>query len=263
MRSYVKRHPLLLYLVLTFAWFWSSIALNYTKQFRFWSLMVGALAPTICSVTVIGISEGEDAVRGLVRRLWKWQVGWKWYPIALGLPVAEGLFAVGVASAFGVFKLARINLDMLRTTLPAFWIVFLFAAGEELGWRGYALPRLLTRHNAVLASFILGMIHAVWHWPLFLPHSYLSDIPIIPWTVSIAAEAIVFTWIYRNTGGSVLLAALFHGMQNLVQTLFDGIDPLWMPRYRSAIDVVVAIIIVFVAGTELMRRARGTDIALS
>jgi hypothetical protein len=61
----------------------------------------------------------------------------------------------------------------------------------------------------------------------------------------------------------VMLPALFHGMQNLVQTLFDGIDPLWMPRYRSTIDVVVSIIIVLVAGTELMRRARGTDTALS
>ena len=259
----VKQHSLLLYFVLAFAWWWSCIALNYTKRFHFWSMMVGALAPAISALTITCISEGEDALRELVRRLGKWRVGWKWYGIVFGLPVAEGLFAVGVASLFGVFRLARINMDMLRATLPGFWIVFLFAAGEELGWRGYALPRLLARYTAVVASLLLGTIHAVWHWPLFLPHSYLSDVPIVPWTVSIAAEAIVLTWIFRNTGGSVLMAALFHGMENIAQTLFDGIDPLWMPRYRSTIDVVLAIIIVLVAGTELTGRARRADTALS
>jgi membrane protease YdiL (CAAX protease family) len=235
MRAFVKRHSLLLYFVFAFLWFWGSIALNYTKQFRFWSLMVGALAPTICAVTVIGISEGEDAVRGLVRRLWKWRVGWRWYGIAVGLPVAEALIAVGIASWLGVFKPARINLEMLRATLPGFWIVFLFAECEELGWRGYALPRLLDRQNAVIASLILGTIHAVWHWPLvLLPHQYMSDIPVLPFTGSLAAEAIVFTWIYRNTGGSVMLAAL--------------------PWFRSSTDIFVSVLIVLVAGTELMRK---------
>lgn len=255
MRSLVKRHPLVLYFVLVFLWWWSSIALNYTKQFRFWSLMVGALAPTICAVTVTGISEGENAVRVLVRRLWKWRVGWTWYGIALGLPLVESLVAVGIASWLGVFKLSRINLDMLRATLPGFWTVFLFAEGEELGWRGYALPRLLARQNAVTASLLLGTIHAVWHWPLvLLPHQYMSDIPVLPFTASLAAEAVVFTWIYRNTSGSVMLAALFHGMQNLVQTLFDGIDPRWMPWFRSSIDVLVAIAIVLFAGTTLLAK---------
>src|SRR5271169_4950887 len=255
MRAFVKRHSLLLYFLSAFVWWWSSIALNYTKQFRFWSLMVGALAPTICAVTVIGISEGEEAVRGLVRRLWKWRVGWRWYGIALGLPVAEGLVAVGIAWWLGVFKPARINLDMLRATLPGFWIVFLFAEVEELGWRGYALPRLLARHNAVVASLLLGTIHAVWHWPLILlPHQYMSDLPLLPWTIAVAAGAIVFTWIFLHTGGSVLMAALFHGMTNIAQTLFDGIDPLWMPRLHSSVDVIVAIIIILAAGADLMRK---------
>jgi len=253
LRAFVRRHSLVVYFLFAFAWFWSSIALNNIRQLRFWSLMIGALAPTISALTIIGISEGEPALRELARRLWKWRVGWKWYAIAVGLPIASGLFAASVASAFGVFRLARINMDMLRATLPAFWTVYLFAAGEELGWRGYSLPRLLARHNAVIASLILGTIHAVWHWPLFLPHSYLSDIPIVHWTVSIAAQAIVFTWIFRNTGGSVMMAALLHGTENISQTLFDGIDPLWMPRFRSTIDVAVAIIVVLVAGTELMR----------
>jgi CAAX protease family protein len=252
MRPFVKQHSLLLYFLFAFVWFWSGIALNYTKRFHFWSLLVGALAPAISALTIIGISEGEDALRELVRRLGKWRVGWKWYGVVFGLPVAEGLIAAGVASVFGAFRFARIDMDMLRATLPGSWIVFLFAAGEELGWRGYALPRLLVGHNAVVASLLLGTIHAVWHWPLvLLPHQYLSDVPLVPYTISIAAEAIALTWIFCGTGDSVLMAGLFHGMINIAQTLFEGIDPLWMPRFKSSIDVAVAIIIVVVAGGNL------------
>jgi membrane protease YdiL (CAAX protease family) len=257
MRAFAKQHSLPLYFVFAFAWFWGCIALGLISRFHFWVPLLGALAPTISAVIVTGISEGEAALRELVRRLGKWRVNWKWYLVVFGLPLAEGLLAVGVASRFGAFKLARIDIEMLRATLPAIWIVFLFAAGEELGWRGYALPRLLSRHNATYASVILGTLHTVWHWPLILlPHQYMSDVPLLPWTISIVAEAVVITWIFRNTGGSVLMVALFHGMSNIATTLYDGIDPLWMPRLRSTVSVLVAVIIVLLAGTELMRTER-------
>ena len=59
------------------------------------------------------MAEGEPAVRELGRSLRKWRVGWLWYVVAFGLPVAEALLAVGAASAFGVFKLTRINITMV------------------------------------------------------------------------------------------------------------------------------------------------------
>jgi membrane protease YdiL (CAAX protease family) len=255
MRAFAKQHSLTLYFVLAFAWFWGCIALGFIDRFRFWVPMLGAIAPAISAVIVTSISEGEAEMRNLLGRLGKWRVGWKWYFVALGLPLAGALLAAGVASSFGAFKPARINIDMLRAILPTIWIVFLFAAGEELGWRGYALPRLLSRHNAIYASVILGMLHTVWHWPLILlPHQMLSDIPILPWTISIVAEAVVFTWIFRHTGGSVLMAALYHGMSNVASILYDGIDPAWMPRLRSTISVLVAVTIVLSVGTELMRK---------
>jgi membrane protease YdiL (CAAX protease family) len=191
-----------------------------------------------------------------VRKLRKWRVGWQWYVAAFGIPIAEALLAVGIASTFGAFKIARIDLEMLRASLPGLWIVFLFAAGEELGWRGFALPRLLSRRTAVVASLILGSMHALWHWPLILlPHQWMSDIPVIPWTVSVLAEAFVFTWIVRGTGGSVLLAALFHGMSNIATVFYDGIDPRWMPWLRCGITVLVTVVLIFATGRELGRKA--------
>lgn len=252
MRTFVKRHSLPLYFVLAFAWFWGSLALDRLKPFHFWAPLLGALAPTIAALVITGVGQGEPAVRDLVRRLWKWRVRWTWYLVAFGLPLAEALLAIGIALAFGVFKPARINTDILRASLPALWIVFLFAAGEELGWRGFALPRLLEKNTAILASAILGGLHALWHWPLLLlPHQWLSDVPLLPWTASVIAEAFVFTWIIRGTGGSVLLAALFHGMANIAMVGYDGIDPRWMPWFKAGTTVLVTIVLVLATGREL------------
>ena len=257
MRAFAKQHSLPLYFALAFVWFWSCIALGHIQTFRFWGPLLGALAPALSALVVAGMAEGEPAVRELGRSLGKWRVGWLWYLVAFGLPVAEGLLAVGLASAFGIFKLTRINTEMLRATLPSVWIVFLFAVGEELGWRGFALPRLLAGRNAIYASIILGGLHALWHWPLILlPHQYMSDIPLAPWTASVIAEAVVFTWIARGTGGSVLLAALFHGMVNITTVFYDAVDPHWMPWLRCGITVLVTAVLVLATGRELVRPAR-------
>lgn len=263
MRAFAKQHPLPFYFALGFAWFWGCIALGYLHTFRFWALLVGALAPALSALVVTGMAEGEPGVRELGRSLGKWRVGWPWYVVAFGLPVAEGLLAVGVATAFGVFQFTRISMEMLRASLPSLWIVYLFAAGEELGWRGFALPRLLVGRSAIYASVLLGGMHALWHWPLILlPHQYMSDIPLVPWTASVIAEALVFTWLARGTGGSVLLAAFFHGTVNIAMLFYDGVDPHWMPWLKCGITVLVSIVLVVVTGRELVwQRARRPDAA--
>jgi membrane protease YdiL (CAAX protease family) len=257
MRAFAKRHSLSLYFILAFVWFWGCIALGYIQSFHFWAPLLGAFAPALSALVVTGMAGGEPDVRELGCSLRKWRVGWLWYIVAFGLPVAEALLAVGVASAFGIFKLARINMVMLRATLPSLWVVFLFAAGEELGWRGFALPRLLAGRNAIYASIILGGLHALWHWPLILlPHQYLSDVPVVPWTVSVIAEALVFTWIARGTGGSVLLAAFFHGMVNITMVFYDGVDPHWMPWLKCGITVLVTVVLVLATGRALVTTQR-------
>lgn len=256
MRAFVRRHALPLYFVLTFAWFWTSLALDRLKPLHFWAPLLGAFAPTISAVFISAVTQGETAVRELVRKLGKWRVGWLWYLAAFGIPIAEGLLAVAIASTFGVFHLARINTAILRATLPGLWIAFLFAAGEELGWRGYALPHLLSRYGTIAATVILGCLHALWHWPLILlPHMWLSDVPVLPWTTFVIAEAFFFTWIMRSTG-SVLLAAIFHGMSNTAMAFYDGMDPRWMPALKCGVSVLATVVLVSATGWELTRSQR-------
>jgi membrane protease YdiL (CAAX protease family) len=232
--------------------------LGYLPRFRFWVPILGALAPSISALIVAGIAQGEAGIRELVGRLLRWRVRWYWYLVALGLPILEALVAAGSAAGFGLFKLSRINIDMLRVTWPTLWIVFIFAAAEELGWRGFVLPRLLDRYPAITASLILGTIHTIWHWPLILlPHQYMSDIPVVPWTIAIVAEAVVLTWIFRNTGYSVLMVALEHGMNNIISIFYDGIDKAWMPWFRMSVAVATTCIVVSAFGKDLKRKQAG------
>jgi len=94
----LKRNALLLYFTLAFASFWVSLALAPVASMLPY---LGALAPGVAAVVVCGFTEGEPAVRALVRRLGKWRVGPQWYLAAFGLPVLEGMLAIGIASALG------------------------------------------------------------------------------------------------------------------------------------------------------------------
>jgi CAAX protease family protein len=245
--------PLLAYLVLTFAVFWGCIALGFIDQLHFWVPILGALAPAIAALVVTGLSSGEIAVRVLLQKLVKWRCAPVWYLVALGLPACEGLASLRLAMSLGVSRATPVAaLRPLGAMLPALWVVFLFAAVEELGWRGYALPRLLASRSAIVASVIVGSIHEVWHWPLILlPHQFLSGVPILAHAVSVVAEAIVLTWVFRSTGGSVLMVALFHGSSNIAMALYDAIDPRWMPWFKSVMTLVVSMVLLAIVGPRL------------
>lgn len=258
MTAWAKRNALAAYFIISFAVFWSCIGLGLLERFRFWLPVLGAFAPALAACMVSGWTEGEAGVRTLIGRLGKWRCGPLWYLAAFGLPLAEGLTAVAVATLFQASSGSlRSTVADLGTLLPAFWIVFLFAAGEEIGWRGFALTRLLETHDGLTASVMLGSAHALWHWPLILlPNQWLSAVPLAPYTVAVVAEAIVFTWIARNTNGSLLLAAVFHGMSNVAMVFYEVIDDVWMPWLKCGISVGVGGGVILVAGRRLAPRVR-------
>src|SRR5256712_12125724 len=152
MPNFLRSHLLLLSFVLAFALFWACIGLGFIDRFHFWVPILGAFAPALAAIVVSGFETGEHEVRALLRRLGQWRVGFGWYLVVLGLPFAEDLFAAGLASVTGVFSAARI--PPILPVLPAMWVVFLFAAGEGVGGRGFVLRRLLAPRTALAASLM-------------------------------------------------------------------------------------------------------------
>jgi membrane protease YdiL (CAAX protease family) len=134
---------------------------------------------------------------------------------------------------------------------------FLIALGEEPGFRGFALPRLLVGRSALAASLILGVLHAIWHIPLFI---FGSDPPII--AVMVISGAVINTWLFNNTRGSVFLAMLLHASINLMVGIFNpwfsGADAERHLVMQAVVFVAVAVLLPILTGKELGRKPEAT-----
>jgi membrane protease YdiL (CAAX protease family) len=163
-------------------------------------------------------TEGRAGVRRLLGQLVLWRVGIRWYLFALiGVPL---MMLVGTMIYSGELP----NLGALGG--PSYLLLYLvnFALVvvlggplfEEIGWRGFALPRMEPLHGPLLASVILGVLWALWHLPEFLVPSWAAPsgggdiLGITLFTITAIVISIVTTWVFNNTQASVLLAILVH-----------------------------------------------------
>jgi membrane protease YdiL (CAAX protease family) len=186
------------------------------------------LGPTLAAFVVTAATEGREGVRRLLRRILLWRVGLRWYLFVLaGIPAIVLLCAVVVPGAPASFEVSAVPPALFLYVVAGPF--FLFAGGpvfEEIGWRGFALPRLQRVHGPLVGSVVLGGLWALWHLPLFLipdwdtPHGSPLDVALF--VLLAVGIAVVFTWVFNNTGGSVLLAILAHGSLNMgVATAYD------------------------------------------
>jgi membrane protease YdiL (CAAX protease family) len=168
---------------------------------------LAVFSPTIAAVLAARREGGWPAVRAVMRGFRAWRVRPIWFVLALTLPAL--VYTAGRA----VYALVPGSQDIPWVFLPErpehIAGLFIVPIGEEIGWRGYALPRLLARHGAPRATVILGVLWALWHVPMFVSTgSSLGVVGVM--VLFIAVGNPFFTWFYRRTGGSLLLAVLLH-----------------------------------------------------
>jgi len=179
-------------------------------------VVVSAFGPAVAAWIVTGVVEGRSGVRRWIGRLFRWRVHVGWYLVALLIPfllvvAAYGLYLVAGGSPVEGWE-APSPILVLATVLV---IALLFGGQEELGWRGFALPRLQARYNALVSSLILAVIWTLWHIPnFFLPGTTQSELPWLWYVLLGPAVTMLLTWIFNNTRGSLLPAMLFHGAVN-------------------------------------------------
>ncbi|MFQ3663253.1 MAG: type II CAAX endopeptidase family protein [Chloroflexaceae bacterium] len=143
-------------------------------------------------------------------------------------------------------------------------IMILLTAGplqEEFGWRGYALPRLQRRFNALMSSIILGIVWWLWHFPLvFIPGRFMVNNVLLfgMLMIEIVLMSILFTWIYNNTGGSVLAALLFHTSMNWsIWVLLPGMQVnAVIIGFTSLLLFIIVVIVLSICGVERLVWAR-------
>jgi membrane protease YdiL (CAAX protease family) len=137
-------------------------------------------------------------------------------------------------------------------------LVFAFpnTLGEELGWRGFALPRLQAKYNALVSSTILGLFWGFWHIPLWIAFGQ-TRLPLFIDVVSMVQLAILYTWVYNSTGGSLLLVWLFHVAMTVTQYFLARIPTLTDDILGWGIVVLV---VVMAGARHLSRSSRKQEV---
>jgi membrane protease YdiL (CAAX protease family) len=153
----------------------------------------------------------------LLRRIVLWRVGLVWYLFALiGVPVVMALGTLIVPG--GLASVLGLGPGYVPSYLGSFVLVTILGGPlfEEPGWRGFALPRLQPLHGPLVGTLILGLLWALWHLPEFLVPSWAESsggsgfLDIVKFVVIAITFAIVTTWVFNNTRGSVFMAILVH-----------------------------------------------------
>jgi membrane protease YdiL (CAAX protease family) len=166
---------------------------------------------------------GRPGVRDLGARIVRWRVPVRWWLVAVSPVVFLGLGLIAMAAAgkalpslgdFGRFS-GTPAIGLAGVLL----IIFVGALGEETGWRGYALPQLQRRFSPLASSLILAVLWFGWHLPQFLVIATYRDFAPFQYVgmfLGLACGAVVLTWLYNRSGGSILLVAIWHGLYNFV-----------------------------------------------
>jgi hypothetical protein len=178
---------------------------------------LASFGPSLAAVTITYRDGGVSRVRRLLTGLFRWRVNLVWYAVTLFGPATAGAAAILLEAWLRGGPAISMVEGVWPGILPVFLLVLLLGGplGEETGWRGYALPRLLKRHDPTVSSLLIGVAWWAWHLPLFwVEGSPQSELPLLGFMAQILGTSIIYTWIYRGTGGSVLLPMLFHASGN-------------------------------------------------
>jgi membrane protease YdiL (CAAX protease family) len=224
----VRRQPLIAYFVIAYAVTWfveglfvlsrdgsGLLAFKAPMGFAMATGIATSLGPASAAFIVTGLTEGREGVNRLLRRIVQWRVGIFWFLfILVGLPLIQTVGTIVLPGIWATATPMNIVPELLSYTVFFVWPALIAGGplGEEIGWRGYALPHLQELHGPVKASVILGVLWAFWHLPIWFSGQW--TVPSVPniaaYVVWITAVTVIFTWVFNNTGGSVLMAILLH-----------------------------------------------------
>ena len=215
----------------------------------------------LAAIIVALATGGRAAVKTLFARVLVWRVGWPWYLLVVGGTAAIWLVAVLANPLFGGrgLQLPEFSVDLLVGLIINFVLLFLVNS-EELVWRGSLLPRLQARWSALGASVFIGIFEGLFHLPLFFqPGSDQAAAGLPVFVIGSVAGAIVFSWLFNNTRGSLLLVQLFHIFANTWITLFaaapaDNVTSQWL--FNGLLVVAAAVVVVACGARRLSRKSR-------
>ena len=211
------------------------------------------LVPALLAVLFTALTEGGKGVGTLLKKPFQWRVGFKWYMIALGLALGLRLTMNVLAILLGWIPSIQLN-DWSPAQYLIIGIFTLIGAFmEELGWRGYVLPRLLAHRSALSSALIIGIPWGVLHLGLTLPGQMNAGTSGVGTILFIVGLSVILTWFFIQTRYSIVIGIVYHAAQNYFVFLNGGItstESLWL---MTAVTVAIALILILLHGPNMQR----------
>lgn len=188
-------------------------------------LAFGIITPSLVALALTARADGRAGVLALLRPILAWRVGARWYLFALGYVAAVKL-VVALVHRVAIGEWPPFGNTAWFIILPAIVVSTWAQAGEEIGWRGYALPRLAACIGLARASIVLGAIWACWHLPVFfIPGSDNHGQSFPVYVLGVTALSVALAWLFWRTGGSLLLVMLMHAAVNNTNNIVPSSVP--------------------------------------
>jgi membrane protease YdiL (CAAX protease family) len=243
-KQWMQQHPLFSFFFLAYAITWIIFCPYVLAE---WGILPKAsynnlfyilhtFGPAVAAYIMFRVMEGKAGWLGLRKRIKQVRAGWVWYAfILLGIPA---LILLGILPLTGALASFQGLTPKLLVSYPFVFVLIFFGGGplgEEIGWRGFALPRLQSRYGALPATLLLGVLWTFWHIEDFFTASqgggpgtgltaFTFHFPVF--FVMVMELAIIMTWLFNHTCGSVFIAILFHAsfdaFGSTVQPLFSA-----------------------------------------
>ena len=230
--SHLKlQRPLVTFFLLTYALMWACFITVAVAGIPIYAplggvlVLLGTFAPSLVALWITARTEREGGVRALVGGVLRWRVAARWYLFALAYIPAIKLTAA-LVHRLATGEWPRFGDEPWYLILPAIAVSTPVQAGEEIGWRGYALPRLAARFGLARASILLGLIWGCWHLPqFFIPEADTYGQSFFVYVLQVTALSVAMAWLYARTNGSVLLVMLLHAAVNNAKDIVPSALP--------------------------------------
>jgi len=264
-KAFIKRHATLTYFALAFIFTWGCMAIAVypggfpikDEQFEkagalvYMAMLVG---PSGAGLLLTGLIDGRVGYRRLFSRLGKWRVNVRWYAVALlAAPCMISIILLGLSMLSTDFQPAIFTSDdkpaLVLSSIAAGLFVGLF---EELGWTGFAVPRLKKRYGILSTGLIVGIVWGAWHFPPFWKSdTFSATFPLVlllgqlfSW---LPPYRILMVWVYDRTESlflSVLMhASLMGSLSALVPGALSGTSLLtWILTWAAVLWIVVGVV---------------------
>ncbi len=212
-------------------------------------LVISVSSPTISATILAGLNGGFQQIKKLYSGFLKWRAHPLYYLVGIALLVYPLFIAIiyillGGTVVFPEFTAFTFFLAIIEKLVMG-------PLSEEAGWRGYVLPRLESKFSALISSVILGIIWACWHIPLYWIQPRMAFYIYLPIVIVLA---ILFTWAYNNTNGSLLVTVVYHFCFNFAGGLglFDGM--IFQIFGSIGLGIILILVIVFYKPKRLSRK---------